>query len=310
MWNVSVVLIAPSSTCLRFFFSFLTNCPLVHYADALNVFFAEVTGMIHEVGSAWATGSLIREPSTSELFPMLSHPSNPVVFFDIALPVTNPMSGTKEIPTASVGRGNLLQPRVCVEIFAHGADTAAAKNFYELCVGSQSRVVNGAQKVAGYQTSRVYDANPGGWVSLGDVVSDTGRGVFSIFNHGNHFYAEPIFAKTAELGEALPQDSLVAARGIVVMVPPAQATNPPTGSAAGGCCFRILLTPLGSMERARDFVKSHLVVGRVVGRTAADVERSLSHLNAVSKVVFHEVKAAQSSIEALVLPTVVLCGEL
>lgn len=261
----------------------------------------------NSVGSSWCcAGASIPRPSTISLFPSLLHQSNPVVFLDVSLPARNPATGRVELP-APDGVSGFAKPvpgshRVAIELFAHKAP-ALAQNVYAFATGTTQRIVNGREVPVGYAGCSVYASNPGSSVTLGDVVCNDGSGTFSIYNHGNHFYAVPPFQKDVLVGDdcGLPLE-----RGYVVAVP--AALLPPTSEGVPvGSCIEIILDAPKSMQSLAD---AALIVGRVVGRTPTEVERSIAHLQHTSKVVYQVLKAGVPAGEERVLPGVVLSGEL
>jgi hypothetical protein len=260
--------------------------------------------------SSWsAAGATLARPTTSSLFPCLLHPENPVVFIDVSLPARNATTGRMELP-APEGATGFAHPaagthRVAIELFAAKAP-ALARNVYAMCTGTTLRVVNGHDTPVGYVGTAVYASIPGTSVTLGDVLRNDGTGMFSIYNQGNHFYAVPPFQKDVLVGDdcGLPME-----RGYVVAVPvpglPSTVEGQPVSSS-----IQILLDAPTNMQT---FADGALIVGRVVGRTPTEVERSIAHLQQTSKVVYQVLKAASSGASTQtdqVLPGVVLSGEL
>lgn len=264
--------------------------------------------MSSAASSSWtAAGASLVRPTTISIFPCLLHPENPVVFLDVSIPARNPTTGRMELPVPQ-GTTGFAHPtagthRVVIELFAHKA-SALAHNVYAMCTGTTQRLVNGKDTAVGYMGTAVYASNPGGSVTLGDVLRNDGSGMFSIYNHGNHFYAMPPFQKDVLVGDdcGLPIE-----RGYVVAAPvpglPSTTEGQPVSTS-----IQILLDAPSSMQ---SFADSSLIVGRVIGRTPTEVERSIAHLQHTSKVVFQVLRAAASNAqEEKVLPGVVLCGEL
>lgn len=239
------------------------------------------------------------------MFPSLLHPDNPVVFMDIILPSLSPSTGLRVVPTVSeylaTSVQHQTQHRVCIELFAN-ISPVLAKNVYSMCIGATQRVVNGVGRPAGYQGTHVFHSNPGATVSLGDVLCDNGKGMYSIYNGGNHFYAEAPFQKDVTGGEGAPP-CICGVRGLVTMYLDDSNTANSLGSA-----ITIRLTESPSEPKDRFYAKEY-VVGRVVGRTPTEAEYAISHLQHISKTVYVERKAHASGGDAA-LPVVVLSGEL
>lgn len=260
------------------------------------------------VGSSWsAAGATLPRPTTVSLFPTLLHPENPVVFVDVSIPARNATTGRLELP-APEGNTGFASPcpgshRVAIELFANKS-SVLARNVYAMCVGTTQRVVNGKDTPVGYTGAAVYASVPGSSVTFGDVLRNDGSGVFSIYNHGNHFYALPPFQKDVLVGDdcGLPVE-----RGFVVAVPVDGIASTSEGQPVGSS-IQILLDPPQDMK---SFANSALIVGRVVGRNPTEAERSIAHLQHVSKVVFQVRRAAASGGgDEMVLPGIVQSGEL
>lgn len=181
---------------------------------------------------------------------------------------------------------------VHVELYAH-TSPVLCRNVYELCLGSQKRLVNGVSVPAGYTGCTVYDAVPGVKCTTGDVTVNDGRGVFSVFGNGGPFRValpfQPSDATAVELNR----------KGLVVLEVVRQVDDVSGAMVDVGSSFSIYTDP------PREAV-SMAVVGRVTGRTTQEYEKGIETVQRTSVEVFKLKKNNNSS----ALPKILNSGEM
>ncbi|EAN96087.1 hypothetical protein C3747_42g201 [Trypanosoma cruzi] len=219
----------------------------------------------------------------------LTHPSNPVVFLDIKCP--KPAAG---------GEKDGAPHRIMFELFADLAPTLAS-NMYGLCVGSSTRLVEQRIQPAGYKGTVMHDALVGQYVIGGDVMGGGGSGFFSAI--GERQGPLQIPANELEALETTAPSRCQHAEGLYM-----QYWNHTPGTASAMALKVASTFRIDALERGADakMPSDAILIGRMVHRDAEAHERTKRQLLEITRAVFH----AKRETVPLLLPTIVLCGEM
>ncbi|RNF09915.1 peptidyl-prolyl isomerase E (cyclophilin E) [Trypanosoma rangeli] len=219
----------------------------------------------------------------------LTHPSNPVVFLDIACP-----------RSAAGGEENGMPKRILLELFADLAPTLAS-NMYGLCVGSSTRIVDQKLQPAGYKGTVLHDTLVGQYLIGGDVMGGGGSGFFSAL--GERQGPLPVPPNELEALTATAPSRCKTSQGLYMLY-----WNHTPGTASAMALKVASSFRLDTVERGADATMPNdaILIGRMVHRDAEAHAAAKGQLLEMTKAVFH----AKREMVPRLLPTIVLCGEM